>query len=155
MGVGIALRGPLSQFFSGLFLKPLDDAFDSMDVTYTRFQDDILILCPTERSLNRCKQRMMEVLQERGLSLSGKKTRIGSIDKGFHFLGINYLGTQPPDDTNMAKAASYSGNQIIPAYYLNPLGGGRTIRVLENSSLSLRKLFRMQEHCAKFAPRSG
>ena len=40
---GLALRGPLSQFFSGLFLKPLDDAFDSMDVTYLRFQDDVLI----------------------------------------------------------------------------------------------------------------
>ena len=37
---GIALRGPLSQFFSGLYLKPLDDAFDTMDVTYLRYQDD-------------------------------------------------------------------------------------------------------------------
>ena len=37
---GIALRGPLSQFFSGIYLKPLDDAFDNMDVSYFRFQDD-------------------------------------------------------------------------------------------------------------------
>ena len=37
---GIALRGPLSQFFSGIYLKPLDDAFDAMDVTYLRYQDD-------------------------------------------------------------------------------------------------------------------
>jgi hypothetical protein len=28
---GIALRGPLSQFFSGLYLKPLDDAFNNLD----------------------------------------------------------------------------------------------------------------------------
>jgi RNA-directed DNA polymerase len=34
---GIALRGPLSQFFSGIYLKPLDDAFDQMDVTYPRY----------------------------------------------------------------------------------------------------------------------
>ncbi len=27
---GIALRGPLSQFFSALYFKPLDDAFDTM-----------------------------------------------------------------------------------------------------------------------------
>ena len=121
---GIALRGPLSQFFSGLFLKPLDDAFDSMDVTYIRFQDDVLILCPTERSLTRCKQRMMEVLRERGLSLSGKKTRIGSIEKGFHFLGINYLGTQPSGNTNVTKAANHSESQTISAHYLNSLGGG-------------------------------
>ena len=37
---GIALRGPLSQFFSGIYLKPLDDAFNAMDVTYLRYQDD-------------------------------------------------------------------------------------------------------------------
>ena len=55
---GIALRGPLSQFFSGIYLKPLDQAFDSMDVTYIRYQDDILILCQSMRQLNRCKQRV-------------------------------------------------------------------------------------------------
>jgi len=61
-----------------------------MNVTYLRYQDDILILCQTLRQLERCKQRMNDVLQERQLSLSGKKTRIGHIDKGFHFLGIHY-----------------------------------------------------------------
>lgn len=59
---GIALRGPLSQFFSGIYLKPLDEAFDGMDVTYLRYQDDILILCYTKRQLERCKQRMNEFL---------------------------------------------------------------------------------------------
>ena len=95
-----------------------------MDVTYIRFQDDVLILCQTKRSLTRCKQRMMEVLRERGLSLSGKKTRIGSIEKGFHFLGIQYPGTQTPDNTNVTKAANHSENQTISAHYLNSLGGG-------------------------------
>ena len=42
---GIALRGPLSQFFSGIYLKPLDDIFSTMDVTYLRYQDDVLVLC--------------------------------------------------------------------------------------------------------------
>jgi RNA-directed DNA polymerase len=37
---GIALRGPLSQFFSALYLKPLDDAFLKMGVSYLRYQDD-------------------------------------------------------------------------------------------------------------------
>jgi RNA-directed DNA polymerase len=37
---GITLRGPLSQFFSGIYLKPLDDALSKMDVHYLRFQDD-------------------------------------------------------------------------------------------------------------------
>src|SRR5262249_30223673 len=59
---GIALRGPLSQFFSGLYLKPLDDVFSNMGVDYFRFQDDVLILCKTKRQMNRCWRRMMAVL---------------------------------------------------------------------------------------------
>jgi retron-type reverse transcriptase len=39
-GYGIALRGPLSQFFSALYLKPLDEAFDNTEVDYLRYQDD-------------------------------------------------------------------------------------------------------------------
>lgn len=96
---GIALRGPLSQFFSGLYLKPLDDAFNAMDVVYLRYQDDVIVLCKTKRQLERCKRRLMSILRERHLQLSRKKTRIGTIDSGFHFLGIQYLETQPPNNT--------------------------------------------------------
>lgn len=148
---GIALRGPLSQFFSGLFLKPLDDAFDSMNVTYIRYQDDIIILCPTKRSLNRCKRRMMDVLQERRLSLSRKKTCIGSIEKGFHFLGIHYPGTRPLDNTNMTQVNVHSNNQADFAHNSNSLGGGRQFRQMENIHLRLRRSFRMRERCVKHA----
>lgn len=103
-GTGIALRGPLSQFFSGIYLKPLDDAFDQMDVTYLRYQDDVIILCKTERQLNRCRRRMMEILHERRLRLSRKKTRIGSIESGFHFLGIDYPPTRTEDNATVTHA---------------------------------------------------
>ena len=125
---GIALRGPLSQFFSGIYLKPLDDAFLTMDVTYLRYQDDILIMCKTNRQLNRCKQRMMKVLSERQLSLSSKKTRIGRIETGFHFLGINYPGTQTTDNTNVTQANDRSVIQLNTAHYLTSLGGGDKCR---------------------------
>lgn len=103
---GIALRGPLSQFFSAIYLKPLDDAFNKMDVTYIRYQDDLIIFCKTKRSLNRCRRKMMEVLGERQLKLSRKKSRIGCIKKGFHFLGIDYPGTQPQGNTKVTLAVN-------------------------------------------------
>lgn len=103
---GIALRGPLSQFFSALYLKPLDDAFLKNNVTYLRYQDDLLILCKSERQLKRCKRIMMNVLQERGLTLSRKKTRIGRIDEGFHFLGINYSRMQLSNNTHMTHSCN-------------------------------------------------
>lgn len=120
---GIALRGPLSQFFSGIYLKPLDDAFDNMDVTYLRYQDDIIILCKTKRQMNRCRRRMMEVLHERHLSLSRKKSRIGCIKNGFHFLGIYYSPTQPEDYT---IATHVNDDLITPngAVYSLANGGG-------------------------------
>lgn len=121
---GIALRGPLSQFLSALFLKPLDDSFDTMDVTYLRYQDDIIILCQTRRQLERCKQRLMDVLHERQLSLSRKKTRIGSIDTGFHFLGINYLETRPSDRTNNTQTSIEPAMQSQSEHFLNSMGGG-------------------------------
>jgi RNA-directed DNA polymerase len=100
---GIALRGPLSQFFSAIYLKPLDDAFNKMDVTYIRYQDDLIVLCKTKRQLNRCRRKMMEILHERQLTLSRKKSRIGHISKGFHFLGIDYPGTQPQSNTKVVQ----------------------------------------------------
>jgi retron-type reverse transcriptase len=124
---GIALRGPLSQFFSGLFLKRLDDSFNDMNVTDIRYNDDLLILCKSFRQLNRSKQRMMKILAERRLKLSRKKTRIGYINRGFHFLGIHYPGTQPQDKATVTQKASDTVSPAIPnnAYYLALLMGGR------------------------------
>jgi retron-type reverse transcriptase len=98
---GIALRGPLSQFFSGLYLKPLDDALSKMEVTYLRYQDDILILCHTKRQLNRAWRKMLDIFNERRLSLSHKKTRRGEVSSGFHFLGVCYAPTQPESNTTV------------------------------------------------------
>lgn len=96
---GIALRGPLSQFFSALYLKPLDDAMSKMDVTYIRYQDDWVVLCKTKRQFQRCWKTMLDVLHERRLPLSRQKTRKGKVSEGFHFLGVSYLPTQPVNNT--------------------------------------------------------
>jgi RNA-directed DNA polymerase len=100
---GIPLRSPLSQLFSALYLKPLDDAFNKNEVFYLRYQDDIIILCQSERQLIRCKQKVSHILKERKLSLSRKKSRIGPTKDGFHFLGVNYLETQPQDNTTSIR----------------------------------------------------
>lgn len=148
---GIALRGPLSQFFSGIYLKPLDDAFAKMGVTYFRYQDDILILCQTNRQLTRCKRRMMEVLHGRRLSLSRKKTRIGSIEKGFHFLGIHYPGTQTLDNTNVTQANDGTVIQVNSAHYLTSLGGGGQMTRLTIKCLRWIVLSHTRGRCGKHA----
>lgn len=152
-GTGIALRGPLSQFFSGLYLKPLDDAFDNMDVTYLRYQDDIVILCKTKRQMNRCRRRMMQILHERQLRLSRKKSRMGTIDKGFHFLGIDYPPTQPADNTNRAQAKNAFAARSCVAQLSPTMGGGRPF--LRIRCLSQYALFHIREQCGKHASKSS
>ena len=114
--------------------------FDAMDVTYLRYQDDILILCKTQRQLNRCKQRMMAVLKERHLSLSRKKTRIGRIDRGFHFLGIQYPGTQTLDNTNVTSAHEKSVINVNHEYYLPLLSAGGANHTTDNQTLTQERI---------------
>jgi RNA-directed DNA polymerase len=122
---GIALRGPLSSFFSGVFLKSVDDAFLKMNVDYIRFQDDILILCKTKRSLKRATQRLMNQLKVKQLTLSTKKTKIGPIESGFHFLGIQYLGTQAPNYTTKPQAVNGSLSSSLPQLFTGYQGSCR------------------------------
>jgi RNA-directed DNA polymerase len=77
-----------------------------MDVTYIRYQDDLIVLCKTKRQLNRCRRKMMDVLHERRLKLSRKKSRMGCVSKGFHFLGMDYPGTQTQGETKVATGAN-------------------------------------------------
>jgi hypothetical protein len=121
---GVALCGPLSQFFSAIYLKPLDDAFNNADVEYLRYQDDLLILCKTKRQMNRCRRRMMEVLQERHLNLSRKKSRFGLISDGFHFLGIDYPGTRTREsNTHVTHANDDSIHPLATVQVLSNGGG--------------------------------
>jgi hypothetical protein len=61
---GIALRGTLSQFFSAIYLKPLDDAFDHMDVTTFAIKIISSFFFKTKKQLNRCRRKMMNILHE-------------------------------------------------------------------------------------------
>lgn len=69
---------------------------------------------------------MNAVLKERRLRLSTKKTRIGHIDRGFHFLGIQYPGTQIRDNTTVTQANKQSVIPCATAQNLLSLGGKTT-----------------------------
>jgi len=143
---GIALRGPLSQFFSALYLKPLDDSLSSMNIHYLRFQDDLIAFCKTKRQLSRCRKRMMKVLQERQLTLSRKKSRMGSIESGFHFLGVNYSPTQREDNTTVTHANDDFIDQPTDNSLTMRGGVGQFIII---NSMRLCKLFLTQGHCER------
>ena len=61
---------------------------------------------------------MMEILHARQLSLSRKKSCMGLIKDGFHYLGVSYSSTQPENKTEAIYA-----NDVR---YLDNMGGGRS-----------------------------
>ena len=88
---GILVRSALSTFFAALYLKPLDRCFDQRaDLFYCRYNDDIVILCKTKRQYTKAKRRLKDTFNTLTLSMAPKKTSMGSVNKGFHFLGIQF-----------------------------------------------------------------
>ena len=92
---GIPRRSSLSPFFGALYLSPLDQSFDKIKgVCYLRFMDDIVILAETKRQYLNAKRRLQNVLSKLKLSLSRHKTKMGKLEFGFHFLGVNFAVSQ-------------------------------------------------------------
>jgi len=88
---GIPRRSSLSPFFGALYLSVLDEAFSHRQgIQYFRFMDDVLILATTRRQYRRAKKIFHGVLATLELSLPPAKTRMGSIQQGFHFLGCSF-----------------------------------------------------------------
>lgn len=69
---------------------------------------------------------MMQVMNERHLRLSKRKTRTGEIEQsGFHFLGIEYPPTRMEDNTNTTPV-ELKQEKIAPTTdrFLSNEGGG-------------------------------
>ena len=64
----------------------------------------------------------MEVLGERQLKLSRKKSRMGTITDSFHFLGIHYSLTQPENHISVKQANDDAIATTQPAQYLSKMG---------------------------------
>ena len=58
--------------------------------------DDIIILTENKRQYVKAKKRMFSVLGRLKLCLSPHKTRIGTLGRGFHFLGVDFEVSQNP-----------------------------------------------------------
>jgi retron-type reverse transcriptase len=88
---GIPRRSSLSPFFGALYLSPVDRAFlMRKGIVYARYMDDIIILCQTKKQYHRARKILFAILRQLKLVLSPRKTWMGALKKGFHFLGANF-----------------------------------------------------------------
>jgi RNA-directed DNA polymerase len=65
-----------------------------------RYADDFVVFCETKEDAERVKDHLLPPwLAERGLSLSGEKTRVVHLTEGFDFLGCNVKHYHAPRTT--------------------------------------------------------
>src|SRR5208283_4388576 len=88
---GISLGCPLSPLMGALYLKPLDDLMEQLDLPYVRYMDDWVILAKTRGALRRVVQQVNTILDHLKLEKHPDKTFIGRIDRGFVFLGYRFV----------------------------------------------------------------
>ena len=75
----------------GMYLKPLDDLMERLDLPYVRYMDDWVILAKTRWALRRVVQQVNTILDNLKLEKHPDKTFIGRIDRGFDFLGYRFV----------------------------------------------------------------
>jgi len=92
---GIPTQSSLSPFFGALYLSALDQAFTNRKgIFYLRYMDDCIILIESKRQYAKARKRLFSVLKDLRLKISPHKTRMGILQKGFHFLGVNFEVTR-------------------------------------------------------------
>ena len=96
--MGTPQGGVISPLLANVALTSLDEFCQQFGRKYyytvspiVRYADDFVIVCENELEAEIIKEKVAQHLKEKvGLELSGEKTHITHISKGFNFLGFNF-----------------------------------------------------------------
>ena len=88
---GVAQGSPISPLLSNLYLDHLDEALVGKNLRLVRFADDFLILCKDKARAEQALDLTEAVLTVLKLSLNRAKTRIVDFERGFRFLGVQFV----------------------------------------------------------------
>ncbi len=88
---GVLAGAPLAPMLANLYLRPLDDIFETAGVAYLRYADDLIVFgSPSEIASHR--GALEERLGELGLEINRRKTRLSSAGEAWEFLGLRREG---------------------------------------------------------------
>jgi RNA-directed DNA polymerase len=102
---GTPQGGVISPLLANIALHGMEEA---LGVTYNsqgqisgkralvRYADDFVCFCETKEDAEQVRSILAAWLQDRGLTLSGEKTRIVHLTEGFNFLGFNIRHYRTP-----------------------------------------------------------
>lgn len=95
-GVGVPLGNQLSQLDALLALSPLDHIIkEKLHIEgYGRYMDDFYLISEDKEYLRECLGHIRNWVDERGMRLNTKKTKITTIRQGIDFLGFRFYVTE-------------------------------------------------------------
>jgi CRISP-associated protein Cas1 len=88
---GVPQGSPISPLLSNLYLDSFDEALLRGRYRLVRFADDFIILCKDKVEAEDALELTEEALGRLKLSLQVEKTRLSHFDRGFRFLGVEFL----------------------------------------------------------------
>ena len=88
---GIPQGSPMSPMLANLYLDQLDEALLDQHYKIIRYADDFVILCKSEQRAEQALQLSSEVLEQLRLCFNQAKTSITHFNRGFRFLGVEFI----------------------------------------------------------------
>jgi group II intron reverse transcriptase/maturase len=88
---GTPQGGVVSPLLANIYLARLDRVLEAEGVSFVRYADDVRLASRTEAGARQALKRTREVLQELGLRLSERKTKLVTLSQGVDFLGYRLV----------------------------------------------------------------
>jgi len=109
---GVPQGGPISPTIFNIVLNGIEDL--TMKVTGVfpiRYADDIILFANDAKSLEKCKQVVIDFIQPRGLQLNSAKSELRPIERGVDILGYNLR--EYADATKVGKVGKPTKRGIV------------------------------------------
>lgn len=90
--LGIMPGCALSSFFANYMLKDLDYYLSENTIGYSRYSDDLVFFCKTEKEIDTHIEKVLKILKSLGLTINPKKIEKLDSSKLINFLGLRLDG---------------------------------------------------------------
>lgn len=113
---GLSQGSPISPMLANLFLDQLDEVLLDNKYKIIRYADDFVILCQSEKRAKQAMQLSSKVLDQLRLCFNQSKTEITHFNRGFRFLGVDYIRSlvfKSKYPTKTTLSASLSQKSVI------------------------------------------
>lgn len=90
-GKGLAQGSPLSPLLANLALDAMDERLERRGVRLIRFADDFVMLAKKRDRAEDALEDARSALAEEGLELHAGKSAVRDFDRGFEFLGVEFI----------------------------------------------------------------